>query len=174
MNKAELDQLFGKTANEQADEETEALRALSEIPTHIWFPGKQLKAARAPFETCWKQAPLADDESGTMTFVDYNGNQYCTVTGYNEPNEHGSIVLPIGDSVLVVDPTTKAWGAGETLESANLDMNEDAEALPYICEVYTSSAPMFVSKTGEVKTRNGSPVTKLFSKRGNLVYPNGA
>lgn len=155
-----------------ADNETVALQELSEIPTHIWFPGKKLKNARAPFELCWKVAPHADDDSETMTFSDYDGNQYATVSGLGIPNEHGSIVLELGDHVLVIDHVNHFWGVGETLEKAIKAMPNNMEALPFTCKVFVGPQGMRVDDNGTICVPSGSSYSLLFTKDGKKISPN--
>lgn len=157
-----------------ADDESVALQELSEIPTHIWFPGKKAKlAARVAFEMCWMQAAHADDETGTMSFCDYNGNGLTTVKQYGVPNELGSIVMQLGDRVLVDDPVNCFWGVSTTLQKAIEAMPNNMEDLPYTCNVYTGDESLHVTDTGVVLA-GGKPATKLFSKVGKKITPNVA
>lgn len=161
-----------KPEAEEADDETVALRELSEIPTHIWFPGKSVaKRARSPFETCWKVAPHSDDDAGTMTFCDYEGNEYCTVSGYGIPNEHGSIVLPLSEYILVLDTVNQVWGTGPTLEKAIGAMPNNMEDLPFTCAVYVSDKPMRVTENGCIRGTGDSVPVQVLAKEGRKVKP---
>lgn len=141
-------------------------------PTHIWFPGAKMILRGSPrFETCWKSGAHADDEPGTMTFCDFNENLFCVVTGYGIPNERGSVVLPLGDYILVLDDVNQFWGTGTTLESAIAAMPNNMEDLPHTCVIYVSDQPMTVTENGCVRGMGTSVPVQVLRKEGRKVTP---